>query len=62
MVDTREYIEEQYRLAVLDFKVAQTEEEQWKARKDLAKLELVASQTYGFDYADMLHDKYIPVP
>lgn len=50
----KSYIEEQYKLAVLDFKVARNEDEQWEARKTMARLEQIAEQAYGIDYADQL--------
>ena len=50
----KSYIESQYRLAWLDFKTAHNEDEQWDARKRMAKLEALASELYGFDYADSL--------
>lgn len=51
---TKEYIEEQYRLAVSDFKVARTEDEQWEARKTMARLEQLASENFGFSYSESL--------
>lgn len=48
------YIENQYKLAWLDFKTAHNEGEQWDARKRMARLEALASELYGFDYADSL--------
>lgn len=53
----KKYIEEQYHLAVLDFKVAKNEEERHTARKAMMKLEQIAMQEYGFAYADELHLK-----
>lgn len=53
----KKYIEDQYRLAVLDFKTARNENEQWEARKTMARLEQIAMQEYGFAYADQLHEK-----
>lgn len=50
----KNYIENQYRLAWLDFKTAHTEDEQWTARKQMAKLEALASELFGFEYADSL--------
>lgn len=52
---SKEYIEEQYKLAVSDFKTAKNEDEQWSARKAMAKLEQIAVQMFGFEYADSLH-------
>lgn len=51
------YIEEQYYLAVLDFKIAQNEKAKWKARKNMARLQQLAAQVYGFSYADKLHSQ-----
>lgn len=35
----KKYIENQYHLAVLDFHTARNEDEQWEARKTMARLE-----------------------
>lgn len=53
----KKYIEKQYHLAVLDFTTAKNENEQWRARKDMARLEQIAAQEYGFEYADELHNR-----
>jgi hypothetical protein len=53
----KEYIEREYHLAVLDFKTAHNEDDQWKARKTMARLEQIAMQEYGFEYSDGLHKK-----
>lgn len=55
MMISKQRIEEEYRLAVLDFKLAKNEEEQWNARKAIARLERIAMEDYGFEYADSLH-------
>ena len=52
------YLEEQYRLAVSQFRLGQfskNEDVQWDARKSMAKLEVLATEMYGADYADDLH-------
>lgn len=54
---SKEYIEREYHLAVLDFKAAHNEDEQWEARKTMARLEQIATQEYGFAYSDELHRK-----
>ena len=59
--DNREYLQEQYRLAVLDFKCAANEDEQWQARKTMARLEQIAAQLHGFEYADKLHCEELSV-
>jgi len=51
----KEYLEIEYKKAILDFKCSRTEDDQWNARKELAKLERLASEKYGFEYADELH-------
>jgi hypothetical protein len=55
----KEYIEERYRLAYLDYQTARTENEQFAARKEMARLERFAAEDYGYDYADELHAKFI---
>ena len=59
MIDHKDYLDEQYKLAVLDFRMAHNEDEQWNARKRIAKIELTASELHGFDYSDQLHQKYL---
>lgn len=54
----KKYIEEQYHLAMLDFFTAKNEDEQWEARKTMARLEQIAMQEYGFNYADELNQKF----
>ena len=41
------YLLDQYRLARLDFQTAHTEEDQWNARKTMARLERTAIELYG---------------
>lgn len=52
---TKHYIKEQYHLAVLDYRTATTDDKQWEARKTMARLEQIAMQEYGYEYADQLH-------
>lgn len=59
MTDHKRYLDEQYKIAVLDYKCAHTEDEQWDARKRMAQMEHTASEIYGFEYADSLHRKYL---
>ena len=51
---TKEYIEREYKQALLEFKCAHTEDEQWEVRKTMARLEQIAMQEFGFDYADQV--------
>lgn len=59
MTDHKDYLNEQYRLAVLDYQTAHNEDEQWQARKQMAQTERTAAELYGFAYADSLHKKYV---
>lgn len=59
MTDHKDYLDEQYRLAVLDYQTAHNEDEQWQARKQMAQIERTAAELYGFEYADSLHKKYL---
>lgn len=59
MTDHKDYLDEQYKLAALDYRTAHTDEEQWNARKRMAQTERTASELYGFEFADSLHEKYV---
>ena len=59
MSEHKDYLEEQYKIAYLDFKCAHNEDEQWDARKRMAQLEHTAVDLYGCDFADSLHRKYL---
>lgn len=48
------YIEREYKQAISDFKCSHNEDEQWNCRTTMAKLENIAMQLYGFEYADSL--------
>lgn len=48
------YLLEQYKLAVSNFKCAHTEEEQWDARKAMAKIELTATSLFGTELDEEL--------
>lgn len=52
--DSREYLAEQYKLAWSDFRIARSEDEQWEARKSLAKIEQTAIELYGNGFAEDL--------
>lgn len=54
MEDSREYLAEQYKLAWSDFQIARSEDEQWDARKRLAKIEQTAIELYGNGFAEEL--------
>lgn len=53
-MNQRSYLMKQYKLAINDFKLAINEDEQWKARKELAKLEQTAVEMYGNAFCDEL--------
>lgn len=53
-MNQRSYLMEQYKLAINDFKLAINEDEQWKAHKELAKLEQTAVEMYGNAFCDEL--------
>lgn len=50
----KHYIESQYKLAILDYKLAKDDNEKHSAQRRMAKLELIASETFGFNYCDEL--------
>lgn len=52
---TKQYLENEYKQAIREFKAAIDENAQWNARKSMAKIEMIAGQMYGFDYMDELH-------
>lgn len=54
----KEYLEEQYKIAVSDFKVAHDEEGQWNARKEMARLERLMIELYGSEYCKEVHESY----
>lgn len=47
MEDQKNYLLEQYRLAISNFKVASSEDEQWNARKEMARIEWTAIELCG---------------
>ena len=59
MNDHKMYLDEQYKVAYLDYKCAHTEDERRDARKRMANVERTASELYGFVFADQLHRKYL---
>lgn len=58
---TKEYIEEQYKLAVLDYKTAWNEQEQFVSLNTMARLEKLAFVLFGSDYAENLHQYSIVI-
>lgn len=56
MEDSREYLKEQYKIAWSDFQIARSEDEQWDARKRLAKIEQTAIELYGNGFVEDLRN------
>lgn len=56
MILDKHYIEQMYKIAYVDYLTAKNDDEQWDARKRMAKLQRIASETYGFEYADNLKE------
>ena len=54
---SKELIEQEYKFAWFDFCMAHTDDDQWEARKRMARLERTAAEMYGFDYADSLLER-----
>lgn len=54
---TKNYIEREYAQALREFKCAAAEDEQWQARKSMAKLEQIAMQEFGFEYCDLMKQR-----
>lgn len=54
---SKQYIEQHYKNAIMDFLTAQNEDEKWCARKIMASLEKDAIEMHGTDYVNSLRDK-----
>lgn len=50
----KEYLKKQYHLALLESKTAHNEDEQWKARKTMARLERTALELFGDRFLEEL--------
>lgn len=53
---TKKYLEREYVQALHEFTGAIDDNAKWEARKTMANLEMLASEMYGFDFADELHE------
>lgn len=53
---SKEYLEREYKQAILEYKAAINEDVKWVARKTMANLEACAMEMYSFTYADKLHE------
>ena len=59
----KEYIEKEYEQAIKEYNAALTEDDLDTARRTMKRLEAIAMQDYGFDYADELAMKIeLPQP
>lgn len=52
---SKEYLISQYKMAVMDFKMASNEDAQWDARKRMAKLEALAIEMHGEEFSGELN-------
>ena len=50
----KEYVEKEYEQAIKEYNAALTEDDLDTARRTMKRLEAIAMQDYGFDYADEL--------
>lgn len=50
----KQYIEKEYDQAIKEYNAALTEDDLDTARRTMKRLEAIAMQDYGFDYADKL--------
>ena len=55
----KEYIEKEYEQAIKEYNAALTEDDLDTARRTMKRLEAIAMQDYGFDYADELAMKNV---
>lgn len=51
---TKKYIIEQYANKLSDYRIADSDDEAWTARKGMARIERLAMEEYGFEFADSL--------
>lgn len=54
---TKEYLQSEYHIAVMDFRLARNEDEQWEARKIMARLEQIAAESYGDAWVNELRNR-----
>ena len=48
----KEYLQKQYHLSVLEYKTAHTEDAQWKAREQMARIERTAIELFGDEFVN----------
>ena len=50
----KEYLVEQYAVMLSNYRIADNDEKKWDSRKGMARIEKLAMEQYGFDFADLL--------
>ena len=54
MSSTKDYIKSQYQQAMSDLRLSRNDDERCKSLGELSRLTNLASEMYGFDFADSL--------
>lgn len=52
----KKYLIEQYAVMLSDYRIADNDEKKWDLRKGMARIEKLAMEEHGFDFADLLPD------
>lgn len=60
MIDTFEYLEEQYKLAISDLNLATTQAQRESATDAAARIVRTITSLYGCDAVDLIQAKYRP--
>lgn len=53
----KEYLRKQYHLAMLEFKTAISEDAQWQAREQMARIERTALELFGENFVNEIRKK-----
>lgn len=53
----KEYLQKQYHLSVLEYKTAHTEDAQWQARGQMARIERTALELFGDDFLNEIREE-----
>ncbi len=54
----KQYLETRYKAAAADWRMAATPQARQQATDRMARLERLAMESQGFDFADFLHGRY----
>ena len=54
----RKHFERKYELAALKLRMANSEADRQKARRTLTRMKLTASELFGLDFVDDLHEQF----